>query len=177
MHTDEVDLILVAGAEVDPADILIRRAGRYRVERIGIRTGIGCRNIRFHQIGGNRIESAYGYLARSKAVLERCDARGAARNTDGCGNDVVREAGSGVVSGKLGRGENSNVAAGLWNRLSRALISEEEEELIFQDRSTNRAAEDVLVEYRRRQSDGVLLEEVASIQERIAVKLKHIAVK
>ena len=63
------------------------------------------------------------------------------------------------------------------NRLARALIPEEEEELILQDRSANRAAEDVLVERRRGQGDRVLLEEVAGIQEGIAVKLKHVAVE
>ena len=44
-------------------------------------------------------------------------------------------------------------------------------------RAANRAAEDVLVECEGGQSDGVLLKEVAGIEERIAVELKHIAVK
>ena len=54
------------------------------------------------------------------------------------------------------------------------LIREEEEELVLKDGSANRSAEDVLVECRC----GLgLLEEVARVQERVAVELEDIPVK
>src|SRR6516225_7422096 len=81
------------------------------------------------------------------------------------------------MAGQLRRCKDRDVPTGLRNCLTRTLICPEEEQLVLEDRSANRAAKDVLVEGRRGEGDGGLLIEVARVQEGVAVELKGVTVK
>jgi hypothetical protein len=114
-------------------------------------------------------------LSGCAETLGECLAGSAAGDANGARDDVVGERRSGEVAPALrGRINDIAVATGLRNSTALPLVRSKEKELVAEDRAAERAAKQVFVELRR--SARALLEIVRGVQERIAIKLKYIAV-
>ncbi len=199
VNPEEGELVLGIGSEVDAANVLIVRVRKDVAEDVAIGTLIGSGNVLVQKRLRDRIEDCDGKGATivcsascprgagGRAVGETGDV--GERAGDGCIRELVAEHAAGdvvgEVTGTLRRGEDGggSSTAGVGYALTETLVRTKEEELVLEDRTSERGTKEVLMVGRDQLVLGSGLrcrnigEVVAGVEEGIAVELEDVAVE